>query len=99
MDQCPHCGASLPAIDNAFCPECRNALDEPPDHRSNEPISGQERKRVQNRQKHAVWLVFGAITTIGGVFLLLSGEMSGLIGLIGGLILLAEASRRVYNQP
>jgi hypothetical protein len=27
---CPHCGASLPAVGDAFCPECHEALDEPP---------------------------------------------------------------------
>ena len=30
MDRCPHCGADLPAIRDAFCPECRQGLDEPP---------------------------------------------------------------------
>src|SRR5207245_10187152 len=27
---CPHCGAKVPAVGDAFCPECRNALDEAP---------------------------------------------------------------------
>ncbi len=27
---CPHCGANLPPVNDAFCPECRNALDEYP---------------------------------------------------------------------
>ncbi len=26
---CPHCGVSLPSAGDAFCPECRQALDEP----------------------------------------------------------------------
>jgi hypothetical protein len=26
---CPHCGAALPAVADAFCPECRNSLQEP----------------------------------------------------------------------
>lgn len=30
MDQCPHCGSVLPSIRDAFCPECRQGLDEPP---------------------------------------------------------------------
>lgn len=38
MDRCPHCGCVLPAIRDAFCPECRQGLDEPP----NEPRSGQK---------------------------------------------------------
>jgi hypothetical protein len=29
-ETCPHCGAELPATHDAFCPNCRNALDEPP---------------------------------------------------------------------
>jgi hypothetical protein len=28
---CPHCGAALPAIQDAFCPECRNNLADAPD--------------------------------------------------------------------
>jgi hypothetical protein len=27
---CPHCGAALPAVADAFCPECRSPLDAPP---------------------------------------------------------------------
>lgn len=27
---CPHCGSRLPAPGDAFCPQCRNAVDEPP---------------------------------------------------------------------
>lgn len=27
---CPHCGVTLPYIVDAFCPECRNSLDESP---------------------------------------------------------------------
>ena len=27
---CPHCGALLPAVIDAFCPECREDLDEAP---------------------------------------------------------------------
>ena len=30
MDACPHCGASLRPVHDAFCNECRQALDEPP---------------------------------------------------------------------
>jgi hypothetical protein len=28
MTECPHCGAGLPAVVDAFCPECREPLDE-----------------------------------------------------------------------
>jgi hypothetical protein len=28
-ERCPHCGAHLPDTADAFCPECRAALDEP----------------------------------------------------------------------
>ncbi len=28
--QCPHCGASLPIVLDAFCPNCRQPLDEQP---------------------------------------------------------------------
>jgi hypothetical protein len=28
--KCPHCGADLPDAGDAFCPECRNSLDEVP---------------------------------------------------------------------
>ena len=30
MDACPHCRAKLPDIVDAFCPECREDLNEPP---------------------------------------------------------------------
>jgi hypothetical protein len=30
MDTCPHCGASIPPVRDAFCQECLQALDEPP---------------------------------------------------------------------
>jgi len=29
-ERCPHCGAPLPETADAFCPQCRAALDEPP---------------------------------------------------------------------
>src|SRR5438105_12399281 len=29
-DSCPHCGASLPAVGDAFCPTCRQALEDIP---------------------------------------------------------------------
>ncbi len=29
MDTCPHCGAKLPPLVDAFCPDCFAALDEP----------------------------------------------------------------------
>ncbi|MDY3562222.1 hypothetical protein R5W23_003684 [Gemmata sp. JC673] len=36
-DTCPHCGAKLPYVIDAFCPECRESLAEPSevDHRPN----------------------------------------------------------------
>jgi hypothetical protein len=30
VEACPHCGATLPTVVDAFCPECRAALDEQP---------------------------------------------------------------------
>ena len=29
-DNCPHCGAPLPFVVDAYCPECREELDESP---------------------------------------------------------------------
>src|SRR5436305_1719775 len=29
-DACPHCGRPLPVVVDAFCPDCRRPLDEPP---------------------------------------------------------------------
>jgi hypothetical protein len=29
-ETCQHCGATLPTVVDAFCPECRRPLDEPP---------------------------------------------------------------------
>ena len=30
LQACPHCGATLPYVRDAFCPECDKPLDEPP---------------------------------------------------------------------
>lgn len=30
LSACPHCGAALPYVQDAFCSECRNPLDAPP---------------------------------------------------------------------
>ena len=30
LQTCPHCGAALPHVHDAFCPECAEPLDEPP---------------------------------------------------------------------
>src|SRR5689334_12324072 len=30
MFVCPHCGASLPPVDDAYCPNCQRPLDEVP---------------------------------------------------------------------
>jgi hypothetical protein len=30
LEACPHCGATLPYVRDAFCPECEQPLDEPP---------------------------------------------------------------------
>jgi hypothetical protein len=30
-ENCPHCGAPLPVVPDAFCPICRERLDEPPE--------------------------------------------------------------------
>jgi hypothetical protein len=50
---CPHCGAKLPANGDAFCPECRNSLDEP-------PVDPAARQSEENRPSHAISAIAGA---------------------------------------
>src|SRR5262249_3896600 len=54
---CPHCGTSLPIVEDAFCPACREPLDEPPEH----PVGPDERAQVQAADRQRVLLVFVAV--------------------------------------
>jgi hypothetical protein len=39
-ERCPHCGTSLSGAGDAFCPECRQALDAPPPSGNSGPERG-----------------------------------------------------------
>jgi hypothetical protein len=70
---CPHCGASLTGVGDAFCPACRRGLDEPPagaepdaPRRGVEP--GRPAPRPDDRNAHP--LVGVVLLTLGGLWLL-----------------------------
>ena len=79
MDQtCPHCGVRLSAPIDAFCPECRNALDEPPPELQ-PPTSapeaatgaGEGAAQPESLPPPVVLLIgVGFLSLLGGLFLL-----------------------------
>ena len=97
MDACPHCGVKLPAVVDAFCPECRESLSEPTVHEdpSVEDKTADRSDRVpvrSSRRATAVgavvgffWAVarVGAHTGEGPAYV--AGYVCGSV-LIGGLI-------------
>ncbi len=72
MDQrCPHCGFRLPASVDAFCPECRERLDESP--------LGNAGPRVAARD-HVTGGFLGPLMLFGGVGAIVAGLVAGLGG-------------------
>jgi hypothetical protein len=69
---CPHCGQTLPSVVDAFCPECRGSLDEPPPQQGRDGAgpSGSASMRP----------LFGLMVTLGGVVGVISAVLSGTRG-------------------
>src|SRR5262245_47204861 len=84
-ENCPHCGAALPTMTDAFCPVCRNDLDEVPSPKQL-PRSGNATRRVVGegfRVWHAMKLGMVAVgLVVGAIIAAIDGEPSFAIGLI-----------------
>src|SRR5262245_28594933 len=71
MTNCPHCGAALPAVVDAFCPECRRPLDDPPD-----PDAALRRRITHSGTNWAYLLVaFAAVLGASAVVPFLRGDV------------------------
>lgn len=77
---CQHCGAKLPQIADAFCPECRGALDEAPARPAapGEPVGAAgDAGPPTSVSGWPTWLVGAAIGAVSGLllaFFVLRGE-------------------------
>jgi hypothetical protein len=70
MDTCPHCGTRLPVSVDAFCPDCRQPLGEPPGG----PRTGVERPS-ESRPGHRRVLL-GVVIMFGGLAAILVGALA-----------------------
>ncbi len=97
MERCPHCGEALNGSEDAFCPECRCALYDPPD----QPVTPQEQQRRRGKQKFLLWQLLGGLTLAGGVVVLLTGGgiIKGVVFISAGLLGLGEGLRRARGEP
>jgi hypothetical protein len=82
MGSCPHCGASLPPVHDAFCQECFQALDEPPRAATGSASDAEDRNR-----RAMLGLVCGAaVGLISGCGTMVGASQSlGLIGAAGAV--------------
>lgn len=94
---CPHCGATLGPVADAFCPNCRSALDEPPVLQPPTPTIAEERHQPRIK----VWLIAGTFEIFAFVCVAVStdrefqqtfGPMAHVLGGFGGLLLLLACS-------
>ncbi|MBY0457412.1 MAG: hypothetical protein K2V38_08755 [Gemmataceae bacterium] len=84
VNTCQHCGAKLPRVVDAFCPECRGALDEAP-ARPASPVAGTPTGAAGGAEPPAAgtrnWLVGaaigGAVGLLVAFFALQGEEMTG----------------------
>ena len=94
---CPHCGERLPIVVDAFCPECREPLDEPPAQpRAATPADAEAPRpadRVVPSPVRAAWCAFVACAWfIGAARLAITREWTAAaIGAGGGIVLLCVA--------
>jgi hypothetical protein len=87
MDTCPHCGASLPAVRDAFCQECFQALEEPP-----RPQDGSAPDVSAENRRPLVGLLcgaaFGLLSGCGTMAVVSSnGSLVGAAGVVAGQML------------
>jgi hypothetical protein len=70
---CPHCGIALPAVADAFCPECREDLSATPDEVANQPTLADMGEAIKpiHIARDAICLVVGTVSCVlsvlGGV--------------------------------
>jgi hypothetical protein len=70
LETCPHCGKPLPILVDAFCPECREPLDETPAKEAN---SGEESGRNQFHPGPLLLLLAGMAGMFSGIHLFTRG--------------------------
>lgn len=107
MNECPHCGFRLPAVVDAFCPECREPLDERPTTPLAPPISGLLEVRPRTVKKAGgsmfVFLLsaWGLLCLLVALFALFAGDLvgAGVRALIGVSFLLAAGWRSQRALP
>jgi hypothetical protein len=80
MDTCPHCGASLPPVRDAFCQECFQALDEPPQGSSASDAPAGDRRPLVGLLCGAA---LGLLSGCGTMTVVSSG--GGLVGAAGAV--------------
>jgi len=98
-ETCPHCGAALPTTSDAFCPECRNDLDDVASPKL-PPQNGKATRGAVSEAFH-IWHAtkFGMVAVtlvVGAILAAIDGEPSFAIGLILAAVAvgLLEAIRR-----
>jgi hypothetical protein len=70
METCPHCGKRLPIVVDAFCPDCRGRLDEPPTIRDAAHAEG-DSPRASPRG-----FPVGLLLMVGGIAAMFSGVLA-----------------------
>jgi hypothetical protein len=96
METCPHCGAPLPQVPDAFCPECRVSLDEAPER----PVPPAERAERRRAEKYLFWRVAGCLLAVAGLAnMYFNRGLVGTLLLAVGLGVLLEAARRGCLEP
>jgi hypothetical protein len=91
--QCPHCGASLPATRDAFCPECFQGLDEPTAAELAAERAAKGQKESPGRAKAGrVGAAIGVAVGVLGTLAHLADaprDVAGALGAITGFALIA----------
>ena len=90
MTTCPHCGVTLPPVIDAFCPECRERLDEAPENQTQDGTPAIDR----GQEDRAGWLRLlftgvGAMSLLLGLFALARGDWIEALYTGGGGLLIA----------
>jgi len=93
---CPHCGERLPFVVDAFCPECRERLDDPP-FPAREAPSAEAAKppdRIIPSPWRAVWCAFLAcVWLIAAVRVAIDRDWTAAaLGAIGAIVLFCVAA-------
>ena len=103
MTECPHCGAALPAVVDAFCPDCREPLDERPASLAALVERGPEVTVKRGLSlPGAVVMALGALCWVGALALYLTGHpCETVVFSVGGgaLMLFGTSLKKKVNLP